>query len=105
MQVKVKILKPDGYLRPEMNASVAFVEKRTAENRPARSAVAIPLTAVRDGSVFITSDGRAVRRSVRTGARTSQGIFVEEGLSGGEELILNPPTDLKDGDKVRPRKS
>jgi HlyD family secretion protein len=105
VQVKVKILKPDGYLRPEMNASVAFVEKRTAEDRRTRSAVAIPLTAVRDGSVFITSDGRAVRRSVRTGARTSQGIFVEEGLSGGEELILNPPADLKDGDRVRPRKS
>lgn len=105
VQVKVKILKPDGYLRPEMNASVAFVEKRTAENRPARSAVAVPLTAVRDGAVFITSDGRAVRRSVRTGAKTSQGVFVEEGLSGGEELILNPPADLKDGDRVRPRKS
>jgi HlyD family secretion protein len=105
VQVKVKILKPDGFLRPEMNASVAFVEKRTAENRQTRSAVAVPLTAVRDGSVFITSDGRAVRRSVRTGAKTSQGVFVEEGLNGGEELILNPPADLKDGDRVRPRKS
>jgi HlyD family secretion protein len=105
VQVKVKILKPDGYLRPEMNASVAFVEKRTAADRQTRPAVAIPLAAVRDGAVFIASDGKAVRRSVRTGARTSQGVFVEEGLSGGEDLILNPPAALKDGDRVRPRKS
>ena len=105
VQVKVKILKPDDYLRPEMNASVAFVEKRTTADRQTRTAVAIPLTAVRDGAVFITSDGRAVRRSVRTGAKTSQGVFVEEGLIGGEDLILNPPADLKDGDRVRARKS
>ena len=105
MQVKVKILKPDGYLRPEMNASVAFVEEKTAAGQRTRTAVAIPLAAVRDGAVFISSDGRAVRRSVRTGARTSQSVFVEEGLNGGEDLILNPPADLKDGDRVRPRKS
>ena len=30
VQVKVKIVKPDDYLRPEMNASVAFYSTRKA---------------------------------------------------------------------------
>src|SRR6516225_9684259 len=31
VQIKVKITKPDEYLRPEMNASVAFISERKAE--------------------------------------------------------------------------
>jgi HlyD family secretion protein len=45
--------------------------------------------------------GKAVKRTVKTGSVTSQGIRVEEGLNGGEDVIVNPPADLKDGDKVR----
>ena len=36
VQVKVKISKPDDYLRPEMNASVAFA----AEEKPAKRGAA-----------------------------------------------------------------
>jgi len=28
-------------------------------------------------------------------------VQVTEGLIGGEDLVANPPTDLKDGQKVR----
>ena len=39
VQVKVKISKPDTYLRPEMNASVAFAsEENRGRNRRARGA-------------------------------------------------------------------
>ena len=30
-----------------------------------------------------------------------RGTRIEEGLIGGEELILNPPADLKDGTKIQ----
>ena len=33
----------------------------------------------------------------------AQGVRVEEGLIGGEDLIVNPPRDLKDGDRVKAR--
>jgi HlyD family secretion protein len=46
-------------------------------------------------------EDKAVRRPVKTGATTSQGIRIEEGLIGGEDLIVNPPPDLEDGDRVR----
>jgi HlyD family secretion protein len=105
VQVKVKISKPDLYLRPEMNASVAFA----AEEKPAspteqtsvKPVVIVPSSALHDGAVFVLLDGKALRRMVKTGATSPQGVRVEQGLVGGEELITNPPAGLKDGDKVR----
>jgi HlyD family secretion protein len=105
VQVKVKISKPDLYLRPEMNASVAFA----AEEKPAspteqtsvKPVVIVPSSALHDGAVFVLLDGKALRRMVKTGATSPQGVRVEQGLVGGEDLITNPPPGLKDGDKVR----
>jgi HlyD family secretion protein len=42
-----------------------------------------------------------VRRTVKTGAVGGQDVRIEEGLIGGEDLIVNPPVGLKDGDTVR----
>ena len=63
--------------------------------------ILVPAAAIRDGSVFLLLDGKAVRRAVKTGATSTQGIRIEQGLNGGEDLILNPPAGMKDGDKVR----
>ena len=102
VQIKVKVVKPDQFLRPEMNASVAFLSDETpAARSAARPVVIAPSSAVRDGAVFLLLDGRAVRRSVKTGALSGSGVRVEEGLNGGEDLIVNPPPGLKEGDKVR----
>ena len=61
----------------------------------------IPASALRDGAVFVLLDGKALRRTVKTGATSTQGVRVEQGLVGGEDLILSPPPGLKNGDKVR----
>jgi HlyD family secretion protein len=104
VQVKVRILNPDDYLRPEMNASVSFIEEREpGAVSQARPAVIVPQSAVRNNAVFVISEDKAIRREVKTGPATAQGLRIEQGLSGGEELILNPPEDLKDGDRVRRR--
>jgi HlyD family secretion protein len=107
VQVKVKVSNPDDYLRPEMNASVAFL----ADEKPAASAqaggpgvIVVPPAAIRDNSVFVLLGGKAVQRRVKTGPTSSAGVRVESGLIGGEDLIVNPPAGLKDGDRVR-RKS
>jgi HlyD family secretion protein len=109
VQVKVKILSPDDYLRPEMNASVAFVAEGkpgpAAAAAPGKRIVYVPASAIREDKVFIVLDGKAVVRTVKTAGSTAQGIRVEGGLNGGEELILNPPADLKEGTKVRARQS
>jgi HlyD family secretion protein len=106
VQVKVKIVSPDEYLRPEMNASVAFLAdpspEKTAESAtPPKPVVIVPSTAVRDGGVFVMLEGKAIRRGVKTGPTSGTGVRIEEGLVGGEDLIVSPPVGLKDGDKVR----
>jgi HlyD family secretion protein len=107
VQVKVKILKPDDYLRPEMNANVAFyAEERRSTGGPAAAApiLFVPASAVHDEVVFVVLEGRAQRRAVKSGGVTSQGIRIVEGLRAGEEIVVNPPADLADGAKVRAKR-
>jgi HlyD family secretion protein len=107
VQVKVKIANPDEYLRPDMNASVAFYsdDKTAAGQAPDKRVIVVPAAAVRDGAVFVVFDGKAVRRPVKVGAANNQGVRIEQGLNGGEDLIANPPASLKDGDRVREGKA
>jgi HlyD family secretion protein len=86
-----------------MNASVAFLsdEKLAGPGAPAKPVVLVPPSAVRNNAVFLLLGGKAVRRPVKTGPATNQGVRIEEGLIGGEDLIVNPPADLKDGARVR----
>jgi HlyD family secretion protein len=105
VQVKVKVLAPDEYLRPEMNASVAFYNDENANpvvsSTPRAPIVYVPAGAIRDNAVFVVHDGKAIKRAVKTSGTTAQGTRVEQGLNGGEDVIVNPPADLKDGDRVR----
>jgi HlyD family secretion protein len=107
VQVKVKVLKPDEFLRPEMNASVAFYApekpgaKEANQTAAAKPLIVIPASAVREGAVFIIVDGKAVRRQVQVSGTSQQGATISNGLIGGEDLIVNPPADLKDGQKAR----
>jgi HlyD family secretion protein len=102
VQVKVKVLNPDDYLRPDMNATVNFYN----EAKPAEAAssgkrvVVIPRSAVQNGSVFVVLNGRAKKVPVRVGGATGEGVMVESGLIGGEDLIVSGPADMKDGQRV-----
>jgi len=110
VQVKVKVENPDQYLRPDMNASVAFYNEEKqqaggASSAPERPVIVVPASAVRNGAVFVMFDGKALRRAVKTGNANSQGVRIEQGLNGGEDLIANPPATLKEGDRVRTKKA
>ncbi len=102
VQVKVKVEKPDDYLRPEMNASVAFLgAEKPSTVTEAKPSIFVPASAVRNNAVFVVLGGRAVARPVKPGPATAQGVRIDQGLIGGEDLIVNPPATLKDGDRVR----
>jgi HlyD family secretion protein len=105
VQIKVKVEEPDDHLRPEMNASVAFLADQqpveAGDSAAAKPVVLAPAAAIRDGAVFVLLDGKAVRRAVKTGATSGPNIRIEDGLIGGEDVIMSPPASLKDGDKVR----
>jgi len=101
VQVKVQILRPDAYLRPDMNAIVGFVEApKPGEKTQARPLVTIPASAIKEGGVFVVVDGRAVRRAIRVSRTTPEGVQLNSGLTGGEDLIVNQPAGLSNGQKV-----
>ncbi|HSU31382.1 MAG TPA: efflux RND transporter periplasmic adaptor subunit [Bryobacteraceae bacterium] len=106
VQVKVKILNPDSYLRPDMNATVAFYNdlprQAQADASGSKQFVIVPEGVVQNGSVFVVLNGRARKRAVTTAGTSEKGVLVESGLIGGEELIVSPPAGLKDGQRVQP---
>jgi HlyD family secretion protein len=106
VQVKVQVLKPDSFLRPEMNARAAFLAKEALKSQETASSpkIVIPTSAIRDSggnkSIFIVFEGKATERPVKIGNPTSKGVEVADGLIGGEEIVVNPPSNLKNGDRV-----
>ncbi|CAN5389044.1 N/A [soil metagenome] len=104
VMVRVKVLNPDELLKPDMNATVSFLSaKADATSQPVaeRPAIRVPPTAIRNGSVFVVENGKALARQVTVGQTTTGGeVEIRKGLIGGEDLIDAPPETLKDGDRV-----
>jgi HlyD family secretion protein len=106
VQVKVQILQPDSYLRPEMNATVQFKAPVNKDDQSAakQSFVFVPTAAVRDQNgakfVFIAFNGKALRRDVHVKGERSGGYLVDS-LVGGENVITTAPANLEDGQKIR----
>ena len=110
VQVKVQILKPDSYLRPEMNATVQFKAKANESTNNDRNAAAkptyvlVPTAALRDKEgkkfVLLAFNGKALRREVHVQGQRSGGYLVDS-LVGGESVITAGPADLQEGQKIR----
>ena len=106
VQVKVQILHPDSYLRPEMNATVQFKAKpnedKNAGAKPTYVFVPTAGLRSRDGKkyVLLAFNGKALRRDVHVQGQRSEGYLVDS-LVGGESVITAGPADLQDGQKIR----
>jgi HlyD family secretion protein len=103
IQLKVKIENPDSCLRPDMNASVAFRDENQGPSKLSNSPVAVfvPLAAVRNNNEVFAVEGDQVHtRRVAVGTKHNGNAEITSGLEGGEEVVLNPPAGLKDGDKI-----
>jgi HlyD family secretion protein len=103
VQVKVKVMNPDDRLRPDMNATVNFYNQAKSAEAGAsgKRVVVVPRSGIQNGSVFVALNGRAKKLSVTVGGTTGEGVMVESGLIGGEDLIVSAPADLKDGQRVQ----
>jgi HlyD family secretion protein len=104
--VRVKVLSPDEFLKPDMNATVSFLapaKPATVASTDRRPSIRIPATAVRDGAVFVVENGKAVRRAVSVvkGGLNATDVQIVSGLIGGEDLIVTPPQSLQDGERVK----
>ena len=73
-----------------------------------RNALRVPIGALFRGNdggwrVFALVDGRARERVVELGHITDEHAEVLGGLAGGDTVIVNPSSALRDGARVRPR--
>ncbi len=102
VQVKVGISDRDPRILPEMGARVEFLAAESDSAAPMR--VLVPAEAVRvsgaETIVWVVRDGRAVRTVIVAGPVSGGRREVRSGLSGGETVVMDPPSGLENGDRV-----
>jgi HlyD family secretion protein len=107
IQVKVKFLEPDSYIRPDMNARVTFLESATKQDEPKadQRLYVVPKRAVMDGesgkAVYVVAGGKVQVKPVTVQKEVGSDVFVSEGLLGSETIIVGEELrQLKPGDSV-----
>ena len=69
--------------------------------RQRTGALLVPTASLVAGQVWAIAEGKAVRRAVRIGIQGADRTEILSGLSAGEAVVVNPPADLAEGDRVR----
>ncbi len=104
VQVKVSITDKDPRILPEMGARVEFLDSTVTQGAAAPPRVFVPADAVQnDGAatvVWVVRDGMVTRTTIEAGPVSGGRREVRSGLSGGETLVINPPSGLANGDRV-----
>jgi acyl-[acyl carrier protein]--UDP-N-acetylglucosamine O-acyltransferase len=54
--------------------------------------------------VFVVRDGRAERRAVTTSGTLDQEVTIATGVAQGERVVVEGPTTLMEGTRVREKK-
>ncbi len=116
LEVKVAIDNPTETLKPEMLARVKFFSgaaspRSTAAAIGSRSTVGLylprSLVDAKPGSqtevwLYKRADSTAVKRTIALGEADAAGwIRITQGLMPGDAVIVDPPQDLRDGQRVR----
>lgn len=107
IEVRAAFLAPDDRLRPEMGLRIVFMGEGSEVDEESSGAplITVPESAVveRDGSqgVFLITEDRVSFREIQSGEGPPGSLSVQEGLDGGEKIVLKPQEDLSDGDDVR----
>jgi RND family efflux transporter MFP subunit len=104
VMVKVKFLNIDPRILPEMSAKVAFLAREVSgsEEKP-RLAVSQKALKVRNGNttVFLVKGSRVDEVKVATGNQLGDMVEISDGIKAGEKVIINPPSNLRDGSTIK----
>ena len=104
VKVRIALKQHDARIVPDMGVRVSFLETANP-NVVAVPKVMIPASAVhQDGTqaiAFVLKDHKAERRALRLGANIGEDRQVLAGVQAGEQVIVDAPDSLKDGDTVK----
>ena len=106
--VRVRFTDQSDQVLPDMSAHVSFLrEELTAEQAAAASYIVVPSRAViqRGGRdvVFVIDHDEVTERPVHLGQRTEEGIVLIDGPDEGARVVLDPPSTLASGQRVKER--
>jgi RND family efflux transporter MFP subunit len=108
VKVRVGFDKLDPRILPHMGVKVAFQQSADDGQSSSSRSIAVPKSAVRkkDGRdiVWVVRDGRAERRAVTIGATGTDEIIIAAGLNGGENVVIEGPENLIEGNPVKEAK-
>jgi HlyD family secretion protein len=108
VEVRVGFDALDPRILPDMGAKVAFQDdeaKFSGSEAIDRSGVLIPASAMIESAgknyVLLLVDGVVERRAVASSGERGKEILITSGLSGGDKVIINAPTGLENGARVK----
>jgi len=94
-EVDVKILEPEPDFAAGMTGELAFVVDRK------ETALVIPSQAVQAGAVWIVRDRRLAQADVKLGLRSIQRTEILSGVEPGDQVVVSPIGNLREGQEVR----
>jgi RND family efflux transporter MFP subunit len=103
---KIKFVERDERVLPEMSAKVTFLSKASAENiMTSAKKIAVPpaaiLTRENQKVAFVVRDGSVTETPVEIAGTLGNLLEVRGGLAEGNQVVLNPPENMKTGMKVK----
>jgi RND family efflux transporter MFP subunit len=109
VKVKVEFIEKDERILPEMSCRVYFQDPESLRDADGGKKIMIPVSSIveNDGKkgVFLINQNKIQFQPITLGHTVGPQVEVKEGLSGGEELVVEAINlNLKDGQKIR-RKS
>lgn len=113
VEVRVRLLKKDERMRPEMGVRIVFRGKDEGATR--NDAEAVEATASRriivpaealvqiggKTGAFVVERGTVRFAQVSAGEAKSGSVAIDAGLTANQRIVLDPPTSLQDGDRIR----
>ena len=101
--VKIRFLKRDKRILPEMSAKVGFLSRpvQPSEQKPRTMVSSSALTGSgNDRFVFLVRGEKAVKTHIRTGEEFGDMVEVLDGLKSGDMVVVSPLKGLRNGSKI-----
>lgn len=106
VKVRVAFQNLDPRILPDMGVKVSFLNPEPVEKQKPKEplGIRVPITAVRSVEenkyVFVVKDGVAQQRKVKLNASYGSDVYISEGLSAGEDFVVDVKPEMKNGTKV-----
>jgi HlyD family secretion protein len=104
IQVKVKVLQPDEYLRPEMNAHVSFLGPESSKS-VSQETLTVPRSAVfqKEGkqAVFVLDGSHVQLHEIQIGRDLGDKVEVASGVGPNDRVVVRGGEGLTSGQRVK----